>query len=334
MVSRMPVSAQPTDSATASGFPSIRLVVPYFGERPAYFPLVMRSMAANPDVSWLLLTEQPVPDAPRNVAVQRYTFDDLANRIRSHFDFEISLEAPYKLCDFRPAFGEIFADELVGYDFWGHSDLDVIFGQIREHLPASAFDTDKILFNGSFSLYRNTVETAGWYRHEVGKVSYRDAMTNTAAMHFDEWAGIYYIVEDLRATAWHEDVIFDISFHQYRTRAETPKGRDPRRYAWERGEVCEYRLERGRLIRRTALLIHLQKRVLRAPAADVLAAERYFILPNGFAVQNSVTPWAVRAARIPHGRELLPFYLHRVQRWRQRRATRRAAAAGHTTVQV
>ena len=50
--------------------PSMRLVVPHFGTRPAYFPLVVQSMAANRDVSWLLLTEQPVPDAPPNVAVQ------------------------------------------------------------------------------------------------------------------------------------------------------------------------------------------------------------------------------------------------------------------------
>jgi hypothetical protein len=69
-------------------------------------------MAANPDVSWLLLTEQPVLDAPPNVAVQLCEFEDLAKRIRSHFEFEIALERPYKLCDFRPAFGEIFADEL------------------------------------------------------------------------------------------------------------------------------------------------------------------------------------------------------------------------------
>ena len=312
----------------------MRLVVPHFGQRPAYFPLVLRSMAANPDVSWLLLTEQPVPDAPPNVAVQPCEFDELAKRIRSHFPFDIALDDPYKLCDFRPAFGQIFADELAGYDFWGHSDLDLIFGQIRAHLPAAAFAADKILFNGNFSLYRNTAETADWYRHEVGKVSYRDAMTNPAAMHFDEWAGIYYIVEDLQAPAWHEDVIFDISFHRYRTQAEGSQGRGPRRYAWENGEVCEYRLERGRPVRRTALLIHLQKRVLRAPAPVVLAADRYWILPNRFAVQRRVTPWSVRSARIPSGHELLPFYIRRVQRWRQRRATRRAAAAGRTTVQV
>lgn len=314
--------------------PSMRLIVPYFGQRPAYFPLVLRSMAANPDVSWLLLTEHPVPDAPPNVAVRRCEFLDLAERIRRFFDFEISLDQPYKLCDFRPGFGEIFADELAGYEYWGHCDLDVIFGRIADHLPAAAFEADKILFNGNFSLYRNTPRTARWYRHEVGRVSYRDAMTNPAAMHFDEWAGIYYIVEDLGATSWHDDVIFDISFHQYRTRAEGLPGRSPARYAWEDGEICEYRLDRGRLVRSSALLVHLQKRVLRAPAPDVLAADRYWILPNGFAVQDAVTPWSVRAARIPLGHELLPFYVRRVQRWWRRRRTRRAAAAGRTTVQL
>lgn len=54
-------------------------------------------MAANPDVSWLLLTEQAVPDAPPNVAVQLCEFENLAKRIRSPFEFEISLERPYKL---------------------------------------------------------------------------------------------------------------------------------------------------------------------------------------------------------------------------------------------
>ena len=131
--------------------PSIRLVVPYFGERPSHMPLVIASMARNPDVHWLLLTEAPVPDAPPNVSVQLCEFAYLAARIQGHFDFDISLEHPYKLCDFRPAFGEAFRDELAGYDFWGHSDLDVLFGQIRKHLLPEAFDADKILIQGNFA---------------------------------------------------------------------------------------------------------------------------------------------------------------------------------------
>ena len=320
--------------ATAPGLPSIRLVVPFFGPLPPHLPLVLRSMGANPDVSWLLMTDQRVTGAPPNVTVQMWSFEDLVTRIRDFFHFEVSLEEPYKLCDFRPAFGAIFAEELAGYDFWGHCDLDLIFGRIRDHLPAVAFEADKVLFNGNFSLYRNTEATAAWYRHEVGKVSYRDALSNPAAMHFDEWAGIYYIVEDLGAPSWHENVIFDISFHRYRTRAEPTAGRGLARYAWEDGEVCEYRLSRGRPVRSTALLIHFQKRVLRPPSPQVIAANGYWIEPNGFTVQKRVTPWSVRSATIPRGHELLPFYLRRMQRWRRRRATRRAAAAGRTTVQV
>jgi hypothetical protein len=116
-----------------TGF-SIRLVVPYFGERPSYLPLVVTSMAHNPDIDWLLITEAPVRDAP-NVTVQLCDFAGLVARIERKFDFEVSLERPYKLCGLRPAFGEIFRDELAGYDFWGHSDLDVVFGRIRKHLP-------------------------------------------------------------------------------------------------------------------------------------------------------------------------------------------------------
>ena len=306
--------------------PSIRLVVPYFGERPSYMPLVVASMARNSDVHWLLLTEAPVPDAPPNVSVQLCEFADLAVRIQGHFDFDISLERPYKLCDFRPAFGEVFRDELAGYDFWGHSDLDVLFGQIRKHLPPEAFDADKILIQGNFALYRNTDDAAAWFRHEIDGVSYREVMTNPAAMHFDEMAGMHYILRDLGVPYWAQNMIFDLSFHRYRTRAEDPAGRDPRRYAWEDGEICEYRLEGGAIVRRTALLVHLQKRTMRAPSDDVLAADRYWILANGFAVQKRVSTWAIRAARLPAGREIVPFYVRRVQRAIRRRAARRAAA--------
>jgi hypothetical protein len=255
-------------------------------------------------------------------------FADLARRFRSHFDFPISLERPYKLCDFRPAFGEIFREELAGFEFWGHCDLDVLFGRIREHLPPEAWKADKILIQGNFALYRNTAEAAGWFRHEIDGISYRKAFSRPDAMHFDEWAGIRYVLEDLGVPYWQDDVIFDLSFRRYRTRAEHPRGRDPRRYAWEDGEICEYRLQRGEIVRRTALLAHVQKRTMRPPGADVLAADRYWILANGFAVQERVSPWAIRAARIPAGRELVPHYIRRIRRSVRRRAARRAGGAG------
>jgi len=307
--------------------PSMRLIVPHFGNRPSWFPLVVRSMATNPDVHWLLFTDQPVAHAPPNLVVEVCEFEDLVARIRGHFPFEISLDRPYKLCDFRPAFGEIFADELSAYEFWGHCDLDVVFGRIREHLPLEAFEADKILFQGNFALYRNTAEAARWYRHEAGKISYRDVMTSPEARHFDEWGGIYWVLRDLGIRHWQQDTIFDLSFASYRTLDEHAPDRTPRRYAWEDGEVCEYRLQGREVVRRTALLIHIQKRSMRVPKQDVLAASRFWIDPNKFTVQKRVSRWSVAAARVAFGPEIVPFYWQKLQRTLRRRAARRASEA-------
>ena len=77
----------------------------------------------------------------------------------------VSLELPYKVCDYKPAFGLIFEDYLRGVDFWGHCDVDVVWGSIRKFLA-----TDEILSRydvvsprrrriaGACTLYRNTDE--------------------------------------------------------------------------------------------------------------------------------------------------------------------------------
>ena len=45
------------------------------------------------------------------------TFNELRKLIQSKFDFEISLEKPYKLCDFRPAYGFLFEEYLKEFRF-------------------------------------------------------------------------------------------------------------------------------------------------------------------------------------------------------------------------
>lgn len=67
------------------------------------------------------------------------SFEKLKELVQSHFDFQISLEAPYKLCDFKPAYGDIFKDYAEKYDFWGHCDFDMIFGNLRKF-----FNEDKL----------------------------------------------------------------------------------------------------------------------------------------------------------------------------------------------
>lgn len=66
-----------------------------------------------------------------------------------------------KLCDYRPAFGEMYADEVAGFDFWGHTDLDCVYGRLWDFVTDDLLADIDIYSNdpypqmcGPFSLYR------------------------------------------------------------------------------------------------------------------------------------------------------------------------------------
>lgn len=60
---------------------------------------------------WILLID--------NVKWYFKSFSELQELFQSKFDFPILLNTPYKLCDYKPAYGDIFSKYLGGYDFWG-----------------------------------------------------------------------------------------------------------------------------------------------------------------------------------------------------------------------
>jgi hypothetical protein len=66
---------------------------------------------------------------------------------------------PYKLCDYKPAYGLIYAQELKGYDYWGDCDLDVIFGRLSHFLTPDIFGRyDRYFTQGHFCFYANKEE--------------------------------------------------------------------------------------------------------------------------------------------------------------------------------
>lgn len=87
------------------------------------------------------------------------TFQELKKWFQSKFDFPIVLDSPYKLCDYKVMTGYLFNDYLKDYDYWGYSDADMLFGDIRKFLPDNKLEQyDKIGHLGHFTLYRNTEE--------------------------------------------------------------------------------------------------------------------------------------------------------------------------------
>lgn len=167
------------------------LIVPYFGKFNVYFPLWLKSCEYNKDYDWLIYTDDHTNYSyPSNVHVKYMTFDDLRKKINSLFEFEISLESPYKLCDYKPAYGEVFQEDLVKYDFWGYCDVDLIWGHLSKFYTDEILEKfDKISDAGHFTLYKNNEKMRTAYRmcRSLKCLNYRKVYTSSDNFAFDEW---------------------------------------------------------------------------------------------------------------------------------------------------
>jgi hypothetical protein len=157
----------------------ITFIIPYFGAIPLWMPVFLKSCHANPDFTFLILSDVMPEGRRKNVKVVRMTLAELKVLASEKLDMPVSLESPYKVCDLRPAFGLIFEDYLKTSSFWGTCDVDMILGNIRNFFP------DELLRNydvvtakreyliGHFTLFRNIKRSTGylWRAQIIGKYS-------------------------------------------------------------------------------------------------------------------------------------------------------------------
>ncbi len=144
-------------------YKSIAIITCWYGIYPWYFPYFIHSCSFNPTVDFIIITDNKelIPNRPENVKIIYKTLDEIKSAASEKLGFTVNIDYPYKLCDFKPAYGFLFQEIIKDYDFWGQSDLDIICGDIR------GFITDKMLHTndfvslrhdyttGCFALYRN-----------------------------------------------------------------------------------------------------------------------------------------------------------------------------------
>ena len=146
----------------------IAFVICWLGKWPSWFDAFLLSCAANPHVDFLLFTDCEAPaELPANVRLHPTTLADLAHLASRRLGYHVPLETPYKLCDWKPLYGHLFAEELRRYDFWGHCDLDVVWGDIAKFFgPQELASYDVLTASetgviGHCTLYRNRPEING-----------------------------------------------------------------------------------------------------------------------------------------------------------------------------
>lgn len=145
---------------------SICIVIPYFGKWPCWINFFLRSCAFNPSITWRIFTDCGTPDYHvDHVHITPMTLKEFNELASDKLHLKIALQRPYKLCDLKPAYQVIFEDWLKEYDFWGYSDIDVIYGNIRKFITddiLSNFDViscSERLVSGHFTVIRNAEKT-------------------------------------------------------------------------------------------------------------------------------------------------------------------------------
>ncbi len=183
------------------------LICPYFGELPEWFELwlsnVVRLEADGYDL-YLQTSEH-----------------EFAERVGEVLDVEYPRGDGYKVCDYRCAFGELYADELADYDYWGHTDLDCVYGRVGYFLPDEylskwdIFSNHATYVSGPWSLYRNTPKINGLYRWVADWQGYLEnpATTGWVETAYSKVVDIAHEAGDLRReyVSWQTHDLNDFS---------------------------------------------------------------------------------------------------------------------------
>lgn len=239
----------------------IAVINVWMGPLPVWFPLWARSVRDNPGFEFILVTDQSIQEyLPDNLQVIRMSFDEVRRLIGRKLRVPIKINEPYKLCDFKPAYGEIFSDYLKGYHFWGCCDLDLLFGDLSKFITEDILlNYKKIFSRGHLTLYRNEPEVNAAHRSSQ-KFDHRDIYSAEKCLLYDEWHGIHQVFEELHLPQYNQEVMADIKVYSARLRCSNLPNYGQQLFVWENGVVNQYYLQNGRLNVKELAYMHFQKR--------------------------------------------------------------------------
>lgn len=141
---------------------SVCFIINYFGNSfPKYFKYFLYSASFNNSIDFLIFSDiKYAGSIPSNVKIVLTNKKNISNKISHLVGKKIKLTNAYKLCDIKPAYGILFEDELKNYDYWGHCDIDIIWGDVRKFIDPLLEEYDYISARqeftaGFFSIYKN-----------------------------------------------------------------------------------------------------------------------------------------------------------------------------------
>lgn len=275
----------------------------YFGKWPNHFQAWLSSCKYNVGIDFYLVTDISASgfDVPHNVHIVEMSFAEVVQLVRSKFpNVEISLSTPYKLCDFKTAYGYIFDHIFSNYSYWGFFDIDTIWGNILNFVPENSdshlvriFPCGHLSFIRNIAPYNkifemvNSVAGTLCRNNMAGKrvVTWQECFASSQNYYYDEEGGLEpLITSDTKLCRQsYLKVDFDNILPPWRFRhflsINFPKKSRFLGYDFSTGTLQRVYLKRFSLRKEAISYVHFPKRELLVSTPDV---SEYSIIPNRF----------------------------------------------------
>lgn len=281
-------------------------IVMYFGSFNNYFQLFLDSFSKNEQFDLLIITDQNLSQysIPGNVKVYLTKFETFREYVQSKFDFNICLRYPYKLCDYKPAYGYLLEefDFFSNYYYWGHIDCDMIVGNLSE--VATILESNrylKIFANGHMTIYFNSKENNSRFMHSLGNQHiYIQAFTKDEIYGFDEGGPNFegsllsvheIFMNEVSDRVYTKDLCFNSSIKYFHLRNTIYVEEEKRWITSKKSEVLKY--SQNALVGNSSncyIYCHLQGRKMKINISDNKPSG-FYILPFNFVDLNKKGIW-------------------------------------------
>lgn len=116
-------------------------ILPFFGELPSWIDKWKENME---HLNYDYIIDQDL--------------DGFKKRVKKKLNLECSIkEGTGKVWDYRPALGYLYQDEIKGYDYWGHTDFDCVYGDVDKYEPEEydIWSNHHNYIMGAWTIYKN-----------------------------------------------------------------------------------------------------------------------------------------------------------------------------------
>ena len=188
---------------------------------------------------------------------------------------------------------DLFKEDLGLYEFWGHCDVDMILGKIKDFVTDEILQKyDRILSHGHFTIYRNLESVMSVNKQKLnGYLFYEDVLSKPDNFSFDEWAGdkggSSFIWQVLCRDKMYDEIVFHdiwvlkkhfVSYHFAKSKLNGEPLKDVV-FVFDKKEGL-IRISRNK--REKTMYVHLQKRPMKISADFDFQSSKFIIVPNKF----------------------------------------------------